>query len=97
MSKADQNYNSKATDSLLNFETVKYFNAELHEEHRFNKALQFYQAKSIALATSLATLKISKDSVIACSLGLSLALAYYWFSLGRLSIGGFVMFNSYNL
>lgn len=82
---------------MLNFETVKYFNAELHEESRFNKALKFYQAQVIALATSLATLKMSKDSVIALALGLSLALAYYWFSIGRLSIGGFVMFNSYNL
>lgn len=35
MAQADLDYNQKATDSLLNFETVKYFNAEKHEEHRF--------------------------------------------------------------
>ena len=43
MSKADQNYNQKATDSLLNFETVKYFNAEKHEEDRFETALGAYK------------------------------------------------------
>ena len=40
---ADGNYNKKATDSLLNFETVKYFNAEHHEELRFEKALQEFK------------------------------------------------------
>lgn len=40
---ADQNYNQKATDSLLNFETVKYFNAEKHEENRFEIALNAYK------------------------------------------------------
>ena len=43
MMKADQNYNQKATDSLLNFETVKYFNAEKHEESRFETALGAYK------------------------------------------------------
>ena len=42
MTKADQSYNQKAADSLLNFETVKYFCAEAHEEDRFGKALAFY-------------------------------------------------------
>lgn len=43
MTKADQNYNQKATDALLNFETVKYFNAEEHEQQRFDKALTEYK------------------------------------------------------
>ena len=43
MTMADQNYNQKATDSLLNFETVKYFNAEKHEEERFKVALEAYK------------------------------------------------------
>ena len=43
MAMADQNYNQKATDSLLNFETVKYFNAEIHEENRFEVALCAYK------------------------------------------------------
>ena len=78
---------------MINFETVKYFNAENHEEHRFEKALHVYQVKSITVATSLAALKISKDSVIALALGGSLSLAYYWLSAGKLTLGGFVMFN----
>jgi len=76
---------------------VKYFNAEEHEEHRFGKALKFYQSKNINLAMSLAGLKISKDSVIAISLWASLSLAYLWFENGKLSVGGFVMFSSYNM
>jgi len=40
---ADQNYNQVATDSLLNFETVKYFNAEKHEENRFEIGLNAYK------------------------------------------------------
>ena len=45
--KADKEYNQKATDSLLNFETVKYFNAEKHEENRFEKALDAYKQQNI--------------------------------------------------
>ena len=58
MAQADQNYNQKATDSLLNFETVKYFNAEDHEEKRFEKALLNYKTKNISVAKSLVILNI---------------------------------------
>ena len=57
--KSDHKYNQIATDSLLNFETVKYFNAEDHEEHRFNTSLQFYKLRSIILAKSLVMMNIS--------------------------------------
>lgn len=59
MTLADQSYNQKATDSLLNFETVKYFNAEKHEEDRFDKALSFYKDKNIEVSKSLVSLNIT--------------------------------------
>lgn len=78
-SKADQNYNQKATDSLLNFETVKYFNAEAHEEHRFETALRDYKEKVIKVAKDLVMLNISQSIVISCGICGSLCLANYFF------------------
>ena len=56
---ADKDYNQKATDGLLNFETVKYFNAEEHEGDRFEKALTHYKKVSIKLSLSLTGLNIT--------------------------------------
>jgi ABC-type transport system involved in Fe-S cluster assembly fused permease/ATPase subunit len=94
---ADRNYNQKATDSLLNFETVKYFNAEQHEEERFEVALQAFKAQNILVAKSLVSLNIAQAFVIALGLCLTLTLANYFIETDRLTVGGFVMFNSYNL
>lgn len=55
----DQEYSQKATDSLLNFETVKYFNAEEHEQHRFMKSLVAYKKESVVVANSLVVLTIT--------------------------------------
>jgi ATP-binding cassette subfamily B protein len=90
--KADQNYNQKATDSLLNFETVKYFNAEEHEEKRFEKALDEYKVQNIIVSKSLVALNIVQALVIAISLGLTLLLANFFCEKGKMTIGAFVMF-----
>lgn len=97
MSQADQSYNQKATDSLLNFETVKYFNAEKHEEVRFAKALNFYKSKSIKVAQSLVILNIAQAFAICLGLGSTLCLAIRFLEVDELTVGGFVMFNSFNL
>ncbi len=55
----DAEYSQKATDSLLNFETVKYFNAEKHEEDRFMKALSSYKQENIRVAKSLIVLNVT--------------------------------------
>ncbi len=57
-----------ATDSLLNFETVKYFNAEKHEEDRFLKALGEYKRENIVVAKSLVALNITQAGIIAMGL-----------------------------
>lgn len=97
MTMADQEYNQKATDSLLNFETVKYFNAERHEEQRFDIALSIYKRENIVVARSLVALNITQAFVIALSLGCILALAYFFVLKGQMTIGAFVMFQQYNL
>ena len=97
LNKADQNYNQKATDSLLNFETVKYFNAEKHEEQRFDVALSAYKYENVKLQFSLVKLTIVQSFLINTQLGISLALAFYFTHEDMLTIGGFVMFNSYIL
>ena len=56
----DNNFNQKATDSLLNFETVKYFNAERHENRRFVKSLDEYKDANIVVNLSLSLINLSQ-------------------------------------
>lgn len=95
MALKDAAYSQKATDSLLNFETVKYFNAEEHEEERFLKALKEYKSANITVAKSLVVLNISQAFIIALGLSSSLFLAYYMISDQTLQVGDFVMINTY--
>jgi ATP-binding cassette subfamily B protein len=76
---------------------VKYFNAEEHEEDRFEKALVEYKAKSIEVAQGLVSLNIGQTTVICIGLGCTLALAQWFIDSKKLTVGGFVMFNSYNM
>lgn len=78
MATADHNYNQKATDSLLNFETVKYFNAEKHEEQRFEKALAAYKVQNINVARSLVGLNVAQSFIISVGLCATLSLAYFF-------------------
>ena len=59
MATKDTEYVQKATDALLNFETVKYFNAEEHEEQRFLKSLGDYKKENVIVARSLVVLNIT--------------------------------------
>lgn len=80
----------------MNFETVKYFNAELHEEDRFEKALHAYKMESIKVAKSLVGLNNAQSFVINAGLLVTLAMAYYYFLSEIFDIGQFVMFVNYN-
>lgn len=93
----DNNYVQKATDSLLNFETVKYFNAEQHEEKRYMDALQEYKTENIRVTKSLVVLGMSQATIINVGLLLNLLLANYMIVNGTLIIGDFVMLNVYIL
>lgn len=61
MNTKDTEANSKAIDSLLNYETVKYFNAEQYETRRYDKAMKGYQKAAILSRTSLATVNIGQS------------------------------------
>lgn len=84
MAQKDTEYNQKATDSLLNFETVKYFNAEKHEQDRFLKALGEYKKENVTVANSLVVLNIAQAFIIALGLSGSLFLAYNQITGGAL-------------
>jgi len=94
---ADQKYNQTATDSLLNFETVKYFNAEKHEEDRFEKALVAYKAQNVIVSKSLVVLNIAQSFIISIGMLVMLVLASYFVDIGEFTVGTFVMFNQYNM
>ena len=76
MTKRDNESNQRATDSLLNFETVKYFNAEDHEQTRFYASLWAYKNANVIVANSLVALNMSQTIVITLSLTYTLLLAY---------------------
>ena len=69
----------RATDSLLNFETVKYFNAEDHEEQRFCEALSSYKRAVVSVARGLVVLNLTQALII-CG-GLTFILAYGYFNI----------------
>lgn len=95
MNTADNEATTKAVDSLLNYETVKYFNNEQHESARFDKALQRYQVAAIKNRISLAFLNTGQSVII--SLGLVIAMLYAGFGVQHhtLTVGDFVAINAY--
>lgn len=98
MAMKDTEYVQKATDSLLNFETVKYFNAEQHEERRFLKALQEYKHENVIVAKSLVVLNVFQAFIISCGLLTALVVAYYQIiSTGKMAVADFVAINTYLL
>ncbi len=68
MNQSDQDANTKAVDSLLNYETVKYFNNEGHETRRFDKSMERYANASIQAQTSLSVLNTGQATIMALGL-----------------------------
>ena len=95
MNKMDGEANTKAIDSLLNYETVKYFNNEEHEANRFDAALRSYESSAIKSKVSLSYLNIGQGAVISIGMTILMIMAGFGVSDGNLSIGDFVLINSY--
>ncbi|MCT4557320.1 MAG: ABC transporter ATP-binding protein/permease [Pelagimonas sp.] len=95
MNKQDTDANQKAIDSLLNFETVKYFGAESREAARYDTAIQGYQTAAIKTATSLAMLNFGQSLIITSGLVAVMVMAALGVERGALSVGDFVMVNAY--
>ena len=79
----------------MNFETVKYFNAEQHEEERYMKALQEYKLENIRVTKSLAFLNLSQSLIVTIGMVVSLIVANTICYNGGMSIGDFIAINTY--
>jgi ATP-binding cassette subfamily B protein len=97
MNKADEQAATKAVDSLINYETVKYFNAEDHEARRFDVSIRQYEDAAVLSRTSLAAVNIGQGAVIALGLVLIMGIAGHDIQAGKLSVGDFVAVNTYLL
>jgi ATP-binding cassette subfamily B protein len=95
MNERDSEANTKAIDSLLNFETVKYFANEDHEAERFDKALRAYERAAVKSQTTLSALNIGQGMIIAGGLVTVMLLAGRGVASGTMTIGDFVLVNSY--
>ncbi len=95
MNETDQEANTKAIDSLLNYETVKYFGAEEHEARRFDHALQRYERAAVKSQVSLSVLNIGQAAVISIGLTSVMWLAGEGIVQGRMTLGDFVLVNTY--
>jgi ABC-type transport system involved in Fe-S cluster assembly fused permease/ATPase subunit len=93
MNQSDTDANTKAVDSLLNFETVKYFNNEKHETRRYDVSMAKYSAASIQSQTSLSILNTGQAAIIAVGQGIILVLAAMMVKSGQVSLGQFVAAN----
>jgi len=89
--------NTKAVDSLLNYETVKYFANEAHEAERYDRALRAYEGAAIKSETSLAVLNVGQGAIIAAGLIGVMVLAGQGVAAGTMTIGDFVLVNAYLL
>jgi ABC-type transport system involved in Fe-S cluster assembly fused permease/ATPase subunit len=95
MNERDSEANTKAIDSLLNYETVKYFANEEHEARRFDVALQAYERAAVRSQHTLSFLNIGQGAIIACGLVGVMLLAADGVASGAMSVGDFVLVNSY--
>jgi ATP-binding cassette, subfamily B, heavy metal transporter len=95
MNERDSEANTKAIDSLLNFETVKYFANEEHEAERFDKALRAYERAAVKSQTTLSALNIGQGAIIAAGLVTVMLLAARGVTQRTMTVGDFVLVNSY--
>src|SRR6266446_6173552 len=94
MNDSDNEANTKAVDSLLNYETVKYFNAEAHEEARFDSAMEKYAQASITTQITLSVLNTGQGIIASLGLVAVMILAALGVKDGSLTVGDLVMANA---
>jgi ABC-type transport system involved in Fe-S cluster assembly fused permease/ATPase subunit len=94
MNDSDTEANAKAVDSLLNFETVKYFNNETMESRRFDRSMAGYESAAIKTQTSLAWMNIGQSVIFTIGMMVCMLMAAQEVTEGTMSIGGFVMINA---
>ena len=97
MNAKDSEANSQAIDSLINYETVKYFNNEKFEHRRYGKTLGEWQDAAVMSQTSMSGLNIAQGSVIAVGVTLVMILAAQGVLAGSMSLGDLVLVNAFML
>ena len=97
MNQADNDVSTKMIDSLLNFETVKYFNNENFEANRLDQSLEEYELAANQSRHSLSLLNIAQTFIIMVGITIMLVMSVYGIKSGEIDIGGFVVINAYML
>ena len=97
MNQADNNISTKMIDSLLNFETVKYFNNEAYEFNRLDKSLEDYELAANQSRHSLSLLNIAQTFIIMLGITIMLVMSAFGIKNGDIDVGGFVVINAYML
>jgi ABC-type transport system involved in Fe-S cluster assembly fused permease/ATPase subunit len=95
MNEVENEAQTKALDSLLNYETVKYFGNEAHEARRFDEALARYERAAVRSQVTLNMLNLGQAAIIAAGLALVMLMAAGEVASGKLSVGKFVLANTY--
>jgi ATP-binding cassette subfamily B protein len=95
MNEMDSEARTKAVDSLLNYETVKYFGNEAHEARRYDLSLARYEKAAIKSQVTLNMLNIGQAIIIAGGLGLVMLMAAAGVTHGNMTVGKFVLVNTY--
>ncbi|GGZ16505.1 MULTISPECIES: ABCB family ABC transporter ATP-binding protein/permease [Shewanella] len=93
--KADSVSNTRAIDSLLNYETVKYFNNEAYEANEYDKALADWEVAKRKNRLSLFALNAGQATIIAIAMTLMLGLAAFEVTRGQMTVGDFVLINAF--
>ncbi len=95
MNATDSEAQSKAVDSLLNYETVKYFGNEAHEARRFDEAWEHYERAAVRNQVTLNILNLGQAVIIAVGLATVMLMAAWGVADGSMTVGKFVLVNTY--
>lgn len=95
MNDQDNDANQKAIDSLLNFETVKYFGAEAREAGRYDSAMEGYEAAALKTSYSLGVINIGQALIINSAMVVVMLMSVQGVAAGTVTVGGFVTVNAY--
>jgi ATP-binding cassette subfamily B protein len=94
MNESDSDANAKAIDSLLNYETVKYFSAETREAKRYDRSMGRYEEASVKAYTSLAVMNAGQAIIFTAGLAATMVLCAYGVEQHTNTVGDFVMINA---
>jgi ATP-binding cassette subfamily B (MDR/TAP) protein 7 len=93
MNRAENEAGNKAIDSLINYETVKYFNNDEYEVKRYQESLHKYEENAIKTTSSLALLNFGQNLIFSSGLSAIMVLAGFGILDGQMSVGDLVLVN----